>query len=118
MLDGLEPPACLIYLGKSLKKLDGQHFWDQMSAVTPAAIEAIEEEIVTRLIEKQHITLESLLYDTTNFFTYIDSSNSKNTLAQRGRNKRKRMDLRQFGLLLLLSRREQLPIFHKVYQGN
>jgi len=28
------------------------------------------------------------------------------------------MDLRQFGLLLLVSRKEQLPLFHKLYQGN
>ena len=105
-------------LGKSLKKLDSQHFWDQMSAVPPEAIDAIEEEIVTRLVERQHITLETLLYDTTNFFTYIDSTNERSTLAQRGRNKQKRMDLRQFGLMLLLSRQGQLPIFHKVYRGN
>jgi transposase len=28
------------------------------------------------------------------------------------------MDLRQFGLLLLVSRQDQIPIFHKIYQGN
>ena len=105
-------------LGKSLKGLDSQHFWDQMSALPREAIDAIEEEIVSRLIEKQSITLDALLYDTTNFFTYIDSSNERSTLARRGRNKQKRMDLRQFGLMLLLSRQGQLPIFHKVYRGN
>ncbi len=28
------------------------------------------------------------------------------------------MDLRQVGLLLLISRKKQLPLFHKLYQGN
>jgi len=28
------------------------------------------------------------------------------------------MDLRQFGLLLLVSREDQIPIFHKLYRGN
>ncbi len=105
-------------LGLSLKKLDSQHFWDQMTALPPESIDAIEEEIVTRLIEKRLLTLEALFYDTTNFFTYIDSTNEASTLVRRGRNKQKRMDLRQFGLMLLLSRQGQLPIFHKVYQGN
>ena len=59
----------------------------------------------------------ALLYDTSNFFTYIDSNNQRCSLAQRGRNKQKRMDLRQFGLLLLVSR-DQIPLFHQAYQGN
>ncbi|MFQ5825439.1 MAG: IS1634 family transposase [bacterium] len=62
--------------------------------------------------------MDTLLCDTTNFFTYIDSTNQRCTLAQRGKNKQKRMDLRQFGLLLLVSRTDYLPLFHKVYQGN
>lgn len=105
-------------LRMSLAKLDSQHFWDQMDALPSAAIPLIEEEIVKTLIEKQQITLDTLLCDTTNFFTYIDSANERCSLAQRGRNKQKRMDLKQFGLLLLISRKEQLPLFHKLYQGN
>ncbi|MEA1965197.1 MAG: IS1634 family transposase, partial [Candidatus Aerophobetes bacterium] len=102
----------------SINKLDSQHFWNQMDALPTEAIPLIEEDIVNILIEKQQITLDTLLYDTTNFFTYIDSANERCSLAQRGRNKQKRADLRQFGLLLLVSRKEQLPLFHKLYQGN
>ncbi len=105
-------------LRMSINKLDSQHFWDQMDALPTEAIPLIEEDIVNTLIEKQKVTLDTLLYDTTNFFTYIDSTNERCSLAQRGRNKQKRMDLRQFGLLLLISRKEQLPLFHKLYQGN
>lgn len=105
-------------LRMSLCKLDSQHFWDQMDALPTERIPLIEEEIVNTLIEKHTITLDTLLCDTTNFFTYIDSANTKCTLAQRGKNKQKRMDLKQFGLLLLVSRQDQIPIFHKVYQGN
>lgn len=102
----------------SLNNLDSQHFWDQMDALPSNLIPLIEEDIVTALLDKEKITLDALLCDTTNFFTYIDSANHRCTIAQRGRNKQKRMDLRQFGLLLLVSRQDQLPIFHKVYQGN
>jgi len=102
----------------SLKRLDSQHFWDQMDALPTHTIPLIEEEIVTNLLQKEQIALDTLLCDTTNFFTYIDSANHRCTIAQRGKNKQKRMDLRQFGLLLLVSRKDQIPIVHKVYQGN
>ena len=102
----------------SLNRLDSQHFWDQMDSLPTSTIALIEEEIVATLLEKEEIELDTLLCDTTNFFTYIDSANHRCTIAQRGRNKQKRMDLRQFGLLLLVSRQDQIPILHKVYQGN
>ena len=102
----------------SLKRLDSQHFWDQMEALPTSTIPLIEKEIVTNLLEKEEIALDTLLCDTTNFFTYIDSANHRCTIAQRGKNKQKRMDLRQFGLLLLVSRKDQIPILHKIYQGN
>jgi len=104
-------------LRMSLHKLDSQHFWDQMEAFPLSAIHQAEEDILKILIAKEGITLDTLLYDTSNFFTYIDSNNQRCSLAQRGRNKQKRMDLRQFGLLLLVSR-DQIPLFHQVYQGN
>lgn len=105
-------------LRMSLTKLDSQHFWDQMDALPVEAIPRIEEEIVTRVMEQQQISLDTLLCDTTNFFTYIDSANDRCRLAQRGQNKQKRMDLRQLGLLLLISRKDHIPLFHKVYPGN
>jgi len=105
-------------LRRSLHKMDSQHFWDQMEAVPVTALPRIEEEIVHTLLAKEKITLDTLLCDTSNFFTYIDSANERCTLARRGKNKQKRMDLRQFGLLLLVSRQDQIPLFHKIYQGN
>ena len=105
-------------LRMSLNRLDSQHFWDQMDALPSDVIPLIEEDIVTTLLKKEEISLDTILCDTTNFFTHIDSSNYRCTIAQRGKNKQKRMDLRQFGLLLLVSRKDHLPMFHKVYQGN
>ena len=105
-------------LRMSLSRLDSQHFWDQMDALPTNAIPLIEEDIVTTLLKNEDISLDTLLCDTTNFFTHIDSANHRCTIAQRGKNKQKRMDLRQFGLLLLVSRQDHIPIFHKIYQGN
>jgi len=105
-------------LRMSLSRLDSQHFWDQMDALPENVIPLIEQDIVETLIKNEDVSLDTLLCDTTNFFTHIDSANRRCTIAQRGRNKQKRMDLRQYGLLLLVSRQDHFPMFHKVYQGN
>jgi len=105
-------------LKRTFKKLDSQHFWDQMNAVPVDAIAQIEKDLVEKLIDTYEIKLDCLFFDTTNFFTYIDSTNSHCNLPQRGKNKQKRYDLRQVGLALLVSRKEQLPLFHQTYRGN
>jgi transposase len=105
-------------LRMSLVKLDSQHFWDQMEAVPVPVIPLIEEDLVSKVIETEKVQLDTLFCDMSNFFTYIASTNEHCTLAQRGRNKQKRIDLRQLGLLLLVSRRDYLPLLHKIYQGN
>jgi len=105
-------------LQTSFKKLDSQHFWDQMNVLPLEAINKIEEEIVLKLIENYKIDPGTLFFDTTNFFTFIDSTNERCDLPQRGRNKQKRFDLRQIGMALLVSKRDQFPLFHQTYKGN
>lgn len=105
-------------LKNSLKKLDSQHFWDQMESVPEEAIEKIEDGIVRQLIRTYGIKPGCLFYDTTNFFTFIDSANQRCKLPKRGKNKQKRYDLRQIGMALLVSQKEQYPLFHQIYEGN
>jgi transposase len=105
-------------LRTTLKGLDSQHFWDQMDVIPVEEISKIEKEIVEKVLTRFDIALDCLFLDATNFFTFIDSTNHRCTIAQRGKNKQKRMDLRQFGLALLVTRQEQLPLFHRVYTGN
>jgi transposase len=73
--------------------------------------------LAKKVVELYQVDLRVLLYDATNFFTYIDTNNSC-TLPQRGHNKQKRNDLRQIGLGLLVSRDSGIPLFFDVYQGN
>ncbi len=58
-------------LKSSFKKLDSQHFWDQMNALPSNAIELIENDLVKKLINTYRIDLDCLFFDTTNFFTYL-----------------------------------------------
>jgi len=60
----------------------------------------------------------TLFFDTTNFFTYIDTTNLQCTIAQMGKNKQKRYDLRQVGLAMVVTREDMIPLFHLTYQGN
>ncbi|MFW5721595.1 MAG: IS1634 family transposase [Bacteroidota bacterium] len=105
-------------LKTQFKKLDSQHFWDQMEFLPIEAIHKIEEELVLNLIKLQGLKLDCLFFDTTNFFTFIDTTNNRCELPKRGRNKQKRFDLRQIGLALLVSKEEQFPLFHQTYRGN
>lgn len=105
-------------LKSSFKKHDSQHFWDQMNYLPTESIPLIEEEIIKNVIKKYDIKLDCLLYDTTNFFSFIASDNDRCELPKRGKNKQKRYDLRQIGMALLVSRKDQFPLFHKTYQGN
>jgi len=105
-------------LKSSFKSLDSQHFWDQMDFLPAESIPKIEEEMVKRLMDKYKIKLDCLFYDTSNFFTFIDSQNKCCDIPQRGKNKQKRADLRQIGVALMVSREDQFPLFHKTYRGN
>jgi transposase len=68
--------------------------------------------------EKQLVSRRRLAYDTTNFYTYIASTNTRNQLAQRGHNKQGRHNLRQVGLSYVLDGENGLSLCHHVYPGN
>src|SRR5919106_1691304 len=119
---GFAPWARNTTLGELFKvdveRLTSQHFWDQMEQLPVATIAPIEREIVGRVIERLEIPLETLLYDATNFFTFIASTNTHAELPARGHSKQKRHDLRQVGVALLCTRQEAVPLCHKVYGGQ
>jgi transposase len=62
--------------------------------------------------------LRCLLFDATNFFTFVDSFNLRAKLAQRGHSKEGRDNLRLIGLALLVSADGEVPLFHHCYAGN
>jgi transposase len=97
---------------------NSQRFWDHMDLFSEANINEIQEKIVYHMKSSFKINPKVILYDTTNFFSYIATNNTRNTIAQRGRQKQKRNDLRQIGLALLVSEEFQIPLFHRAYQGN
>jgi len=68
--------------------------------------------------QKQLISRRLLGYDTTNFYTYVASSNTQNRLARRGHHKQGRHNLRQVGLSYVLDAEHGLSLCHHVYPGD
>lgn len=97
---------------------NSQRFWDHMDRLSEQDIEDIQERLVSNIEKEFGIDARILLYDTTNFFTFLATTNNRSDLAQRGHSKQKRHDLRQIGLALLVTKDFQIPLFHKVYPGN
>lgn len=107
-----------LFPGLKAEMLTSQFFWDQMDCVSLDALQALEGELTKAVVRELGIELDTLFYDTTNFFTYIASTNHRPKLPQRGKSKQKRSDLRLFGLALLVSRDGQIPLCSQVYEGN
>ena len=105
-------------LRRNLSKIDSQHFWDLMDTIPEEVICKIEASILSQVFKIYNIETDSLFFDSTNFFTYIDSANLRSNIALRGKNKQKRNDLRQVGLALVVTKDDTMPLFHLTYEGN
>jgi transposase len=97
--------------------LSSQNFWNHMNRITADHIAAFEKQMSQQLIQRLKLDLRALVYDGTNFFTYINTRTPAE-LPQRGHNKQKRGDLRQVSLGLLVSTDFHVPLLHWVYAGN
>jgi len=102
----------------NLSKIDSQHFWDLMDALPEKSIPKVEEDLLKKVMNVFDIKSDTLFFDTTNFYTYIATTNTHCTIAQRGKNKQKRFDLRQVGMALVVTREDLIPLFHHSYRGN
>ena len=100
------------------RQLTSQRFWDNMDRVSSDAIVAIERDLVAHMVREFDIDLRRVLFDATNFFTFIDTFNERSTLAQRGKSKEGRAALRIVGLALLVSADFHVPLMHRTYPGN
>lgn len=100
------------------RQLTSQRYWDNMDRVSPQAIAGIEADLAAWMVREFNLDLRHLLFDATNFFSFIDTFNEKSTLAQRGKSKEGRASLRIIGLALLVTADFHVPLFHHTYPGN
>ena len=102
----------------SIKKVTSQHFWEQMCDISEDELSNAEDAILKRVLENYDFEIEKIALDYTNYFSYINSNNTRCTIAQRGHNKQKRNDLRQYSLALITTKDISLPLCSHVYEGN
>jgi transposase len=100
------------------EQLTSQRFWNQMDRVSSKAIVAIERDLTTHLVREFALDIRQVLFDATNFFTFIDTFNERCPLAQRGHSKEGRAALRIVGLALLVTADFHIPLCHHTYPGN
>jgi transposase len=110
------------------ERFTSQAFWDCFDAIqlNQSDSQAIDRDDLDRaqlkllsLWKSQQLVSQRLLsYDSTNFYTFVASTNGRNTIAQRGHNKQGRHNLRQVGLSYVLDGIYGLSLCHHVYPGN
>src|ERR1017187_10145026 len=98
--------------------LDHRYFWDAMHAVTLEQLEEISREIAVRIVGLSGADVSSVALDMTNFATFIATANGKAPVAQRGKAKQKRTDLRLAGLGLVVTRDGGIPLTWHAYPGD
>jgi transposase len=110
------------------ERFTSQEFWDcfdHIRATGATTLSPDEDDLdraQLRLLalwkEKKLVSRRLLAYDTTNFYTWVASTNTRNELAQRGHNKQGRHNLRQVSLSYVLDGENGLSLAHHVYPGN
>jgi transposase len=100
------------------EELSSQRFWDHMDVVEPIHIEMVQKALLKKSCNLFAIDKKFLIYDTTNYYTFISTFNARASLPQRGRNKQKRSDLRQISLAIVTDEHNGFPLYHSCYQGN
>lgn len=98
--------------------VDHRRFWDAMDRLDQTSLEQIEAELGRRIVAEFGLDLSGLVLDMTNFATYIDSTNGKAPIAQRGKAKQKRVDLRLVALALVVTRDGGIPLISHAYPGD
>ena len=93
-----------------------QNFWNN-TCISSGDLDRIEEAILDRMLDTYDIDTTQIIYDATNFFTYIDTMQDSE-LAKRGHSKEKRNDLRIVGLSMMVSPDHAIPLLHDIYPGN
>jgi hypothetical protein len=98
--------------GQLLPEKEGR-FWTEEKD----PLEEAQQRLLALWKSRQLVGRRGLAYDTTNFHTFVASTDERNTLAQRGHDKQGRHNLRQAGLSYALDGDSGVALCHHVYPG-
>lgn len=97
---------------------DHRRFWDAMDRLGEVQLREIETRLGRAMVAEFGLDLSGLALDMTNFATFIDTGNERAPIAQRGKAKQKRTDLRLVGLALVITRDGGVPVISHAYPGD
>ena len=100
-----------------LSALTSQRYWEKWDRVSAKDVEKIGTAFFKKVWESQPLPPECVLFDTSNYYTYM-ASDTESELAQRGHSKASKHHLRQVGVGLLVDRVTQIPLYYREYEGN
>lgn len=98
-------------------ELTSERYWEKWDRVKEDHLEQIGRCFFEQVWNGRQDDLECVLFDTTNYFTYM-ASDTDSDLCQRGKNKASKHHLRQVGAGLVVDRGSKLPLYYSVYEGN
>jgi len=99
------------------KILNAQTYWNHFQLLDEEKIAQIESEVTRKVLQKYQLDLSSILFDPTNFYTFI-SEHDSDQLAKFGHSKENRNNLRIVNVSLLCTLLHGVPLFHYTYEGN
>jgi len=102
----------------SKSAFSSQRFWDHMDRINADTAPTIWKNIVKGVVKRENIDVSSVSYDGTNFYTFINTFNTRSEIARRGKNKQGRDKLRQISYALFCCADNHMPLFYDVYEGN
>ena len=100
-----------------LGELTSKRYWEKWDRVSETDLRQVARAFFERVWSLESPAADCLLFDTTNYYTYM-ASHTDSELAMRGKNKAGKHSLRQIGLGLLVARDSRLPLYYSVYPGN
>ena len=113
----LKTTAIHRYLDIKWEKLSSQNFWDHFDLIDKKAVTAIGDAIGKKAVEMYGIGLDSMIYDTTNYYNYWDVT-TESELARMAKSKAGKDNLRHIGLALAVDREYGMPLFFRLYPAN
>ena len=98
-------------------KLSSQNFWDHFDLIEEHTVTAIGDAIGRKAVETHEIVLDSMIYDTTNYYNYWDVT-TESELARMTKSKAGKNSQRHIGLALAVDREYGMPLFFRLYPAN
>jgi transposase len=98
--------------------LDARSYWSHFRYLTPEHLEEIGDALVVATRNTFGVKHDMLMFDPTNFFTYINPSRPNQTLPRHGHGKDGKPTLNIVNFSLFCALDGGIPLLHLVYPGN